>query len=65
MVRVLKQAIADIHIAIEEKGKDIRNGRNNAGFFFATNKRNGIMLEEGDRRFNIGNWQEQKINQTN
>jgi len=59
--RVLKQIIGDRCIAIESKGIDIKNGEINANLFFATNKRNGLMLEQSDRRFIIGKWQEKNI----
>lgn len=61
ITRVLKQVIADIHISVEGKGVDIRNGINNANFFFATNKRNGVHIEPGDRRFIVAPSQEKKI----
>ncbi len=57
LARVLKQVIGDQHIAVESKGVDIKNGKINANLFFATNKRNGLTLEPSDRRFIIGNWQ--------
>lgn len=57
LARVLKQVIGDRHIAVESKGVDIKNGKINANLFFATNKRNGLTLEPTDRRFIIGNWQ--------
>lgn len=57
LARVLKQVIGDRHIAVESKGVDIKNGKINANLFFATNKRNGLTLEPSDRRFIIGNWQ--------
>jgi|TARA_B100001971_G_C18249326_1_gene576901 hypothetical protein len=56
--QILKQAIGDRWIAVEGKGKDIKNGRINANLFFATNKRNGLRLETSDRRFIIGSWQD-------
>ncbi|MBC8553383.1 MAG: hypothetical protein H8D23_27505 [Candidatus Brocadiales bacterium] len=61
ITRVLKQVIADTHISVEGKGVDIRNGRNNANIFFATNKRNGVHIEPGDRRFIVAPRQEKKI----
>jgi hypothetical protein len=61
ITRVLKQVIADTHISVEGKGVDIRNGRNNANIFFATNKRNGVNIEPGDRRFIVAPRQEKKI----
>jgi len=61
ITRVLKQVIADTHISVEGKGVDIRNGRNNANIFFATNKRNGVHIEPGDRRFIVAPSQEKKI----
>jgi len=61
ITRVLKQVIADTHISVEGKGVDIRNGRNNANIFFATNKRNGVHIEPGDRRFIVAPSQENKI----
>ncbi|MBC8400932.1 MAG: hypothetical protein H8E14_05535 [Candidatus Marinimicrobia bacterium] len=61
ITRVLKQVIADTHISVEGKGVDIRNGRNNANIFFATNKRNGVHIEPGDRRFIVAPRQENKI----
>jgi len=61
ITRVLKQVIADTHISIEGKGVDIRNGINNANIFFATNKRNGVHIEPGDRRFIVAPCQEKKI----
>jgi len=61
ITRVLKQVIADTHISVEGKGVDIRNGINNANFFFATNKRNGVHIEPGDRRFIVAPCQENKI----
>lgn len=57
LARVLKQVIGDRHIAVESKGVDIKNGSINANLFFATNKRNGLTLEPTDRRFIIGEWQ--------
>ncbi|MFC1536126.1 primase-helicase family protein [Candidatus Neomarinimicrobiota bacterium] len=57
LARILKQVIGDRHIAVESKGVDIKNGKINANLFFATNKRNGLTLEPSDRRFIIGNWQ--------
>ena len=57
----MKQVIADTHISVEGKGVDIRNGRNNANIFFATNKRNGVHIEPGDRRFIVAPRQEKKI----
>ncbi len=57
LARVLKQVIGDRHIAVEAKGVDIKNGKINANLFFATNKRNGLTLEPTDRRFIIGDWQ--------
>ncbi len=57
LARVLKQVIGDRHIAVESKGVDIKNGKINANLFFATNKRNGLTLEPTDRRFIIGDWQ--------
>ncbi|MFC1528113.1 primase-helicase family protein [Candidatus Neomarinimicrobiota bacterium] len=59
LARVLKQVIGDEYIAVEGKGTDIKNGRVNANLFFATNKRNGLTLESSDRRFIIGNWQDE------
>ena len=61
ITRVLKQVIADTHISVEGKGVDIRNGKNNANIFFATNKRNGVHIEPGDRRFIVAPRQEKKI----
>jgi len=61
ITRVLKQVIADTYISVEGKGVDIRNGRNNANIFFATNKRNGVHIEPGDRRFIVAPRQEGKI----
>jgi hypothetical protein len=61
LARILKQVIGDRHIAVESKGVDIKNGKINANLFFATNKRNGLTLEPTDRRFIIGNWQEQNV----
>jgi len=61
ITRVLKQVIADTYISVEGKGVDIRNGINNANFFFATNKRNGVHIEPGDRRFIVAPCQENKI----
>jgi len=61
ITRVLKQVIADTHISVEGKGVDIRNGLNNANIFFATNKRNGVHIEPGDRRFIVAPSQEKKI----
>jgi len=61
LARVLKQIIGDRWIAIEGKGSDIKNGRVNANLFFATNKRNGLLLEPSDRRFIIGDWQGENI----
>jgi len=40
---------------------DIKNGRINANLFFASNKRNGLRLEESDRRFIIGAWQDKPV----
>lgn len=57
LARVLKQVIGDTYIAVEGKGTDIKNGHVNANLFFASNKRNGLTLESSDRRFIIGNWQ--------
>jgi hypothetical protein len=57
LARVLKQVIGDRHIAVESKGVDLKNGRINANLFFSTNKRNGLTLEPTDRRFIIGDWQ--------
>lgn len=57
LARILKQVIGDRHIAVESKGVDIKNGSINANLFFATNKRNGLTLEPTDRRFIIGEWQ--------
>ncbi len=57
LARVLKQVIGDQNIAVESKGVDIKNGSINANIFFATNKRNGLTLEPTDRRFIIGDWQ--------
>lgn len=59
LARVLKQVIGDRHIAVESKGVDIKNGKINANLFFATNKRNGLTLEPSDRRFIIGDWQDE------
>jgi len=61
ITRVLKQVIADTYISVEGKGVDIRNGRNNANIFFATNKRNGVHIEPGDRRFIVAPRQEKKV----
>lgn len=57
LARILKQVIGDRHISLESKGVDLKNGRINANLFFATNKRNGLTLEPSDRRFIIGDWQ--------
>jgi hypothetical protein len=61
LARVLKQVIGDRWIAVEGKGTDIKNGKINANLFFATNKRNGLTLEASDRRFIIGDWQDENV----
>ncbi len=61
ITRVLKQIIADTDISLEGKSVNIRNGKNNANIFFATNKRNGVNIEPGDRRFIVAPRQENKI----
>ena len=64
-IEKMKIAITDEHIQIEGKNKDRFNGKNVCSFMFATNRRHGLILSKGDRRFNVAPRQEIKIANTN
>ena len=61
-IEKMKIAITDEYIQIEGKHRDRINGRNCCSFFFATNRRHGVVLSDNDRRFNVAPRQEVKIN---
>ena len=63
-IEKMKIAITDEYIQIEGKNKDRINGRNCCSFFFATNRRHGVVLSSNDRRFNVASRQEVKIQNT-
>jgi len=63
-IEKMKIAITDEHIQIEGKNKDRFNGKNVCSFMFATNRRHGLILSKGDRRFNVAPRQEVKIAET-
>ena len=63
-VEKMKIAITDEYIQIEGKHRDRINGRNCCSFFFATNRRHGVVLSSNDRRFNVAPCQEVKIHNT-
>lgn len=60
----IKIAITEKYLHIEGKGKDRINGVNNCSFLFATNRHHGLVLERGDRRFNVAPRQECKVHLT-
>jgi hypothetical protein len=63
-IEKMKIAITDEYIQIESKHRDRINGRNCCSFFFATNRRHGVVLSSNDRRFNVAPRQEVKIHNT-
>lgn len=63
-IEKMKIAITDEYIQIEGKNKDRFNGKNVCSFMFATNRRHGLILSKGDRRFNVAPRQEIKIANT-
>ena len=63
-IEKMKIAITDEYIQIEGKNKDRINGRNCCSFFFASNRRHGVVLSSNDRRFNVAPRQEVKIQST-
>ena len=63
-IEKMKIAITDEHIQIEGKNKDRFNGKNVCSFMFATNRRHGLILGKGDRRFSVAPRQELKIANT-
>ena len=57
----IKQAITDIYVMVEAKGKDVQvNVQNVCTFLFATNEIFSIILPPDDRRFNVAPRQEQQ-----
>lgn len=48
-------------IPIHEKGKDIHDERNYANIILCANSSRPVVIEEGDRRFNVGAYQSERL----
>jgi len=47
----MKDAITNDHVSVTQKNKDLRNIDNVTNYFFTTNKHDGMVLEDSDRRY--------------
>jgi hypothetical protein len=53
LVNRLKDCITNSHIMVSQKFKDIRNIENVTNYMLSTNNRDALVLEDGDRRYQI------------
>lgn len=49
--------ITEPKVCVNPKGKDERDVANHANFLFMSNKSRPVIIEDGDRRFNVGEFQ--------
>ncbi len=61
MMSKLKDWITDPIISIIDKNKSARDAKNTANFIFCTNGSRPVVIEDSDRRFNVGDYQRQRL----
>lgn len=57
----LKNWITEPTVMINNKGKDEREVKNFANFIFQTNTSRPVIIDAHDRRFNVGEYQQQRL----
>lgn len=60
----LKSWITEPQISVNEKYRNTKNVNSYMNWIFASNMPDPVLIEEGDRRFNVGNYQPTKIGLT-